>query len=53
VVRIALRAFSSPSTVATGGVAFNPEAAGTTVVAASAVGFITTANGSVTVNVSP
>jgi hypothetical protein len=43
--------YSSPSTVATGGVAFTPLGTGLTTVSASIPGFITTTNGSVEVAV--
>jgi hypothetical protein len=43
----------SPTTVATGGVAFDPLTAGTTTVVGAIPGFITTTAGSVTVTVTP
>ncbi len=52
-VPIAVGQNRSPSTVATGGVAFDPQAAGSTVVSATIPGFIATIAGTVTVNVSP
>ncbi len=51
-VVIASNQYTTPSTVATGGVAFDPLEAGSTVVSASIPGFITTQNGVKTVTVS-
>jgi hypothetical protein len=45
------RSNSTPTTVASGGVAFDPISAGTTVVSATSPGFTTTTNGTVTVAV--
>jgi hypothetical protein len=52
-VAIAAGQFSSPSSLATGGVQFDPLAAGTTQVSGTASGFITTTAGTVSVSVTP
>lgn len=48
---IAPQQFSTPGSVATGGVAFRPFSAGSTVVSATIPGFIATTNASATVNI--
>jgi hypothetical protein len=53
-VEIAVGSYNSPTTVATGGAAFKPLTAGTTVVTGAATGFITTSvEGNRTVTVNP
>lgn len=52
-VQVAPGSASSPGTVATGGVAFDPVSSGSTVLTPSAPGYITTTNGTITVNVAP
>jgi hypothetical protein len=52
-VQIVLGQFSSPSTVAAGGIAFDPLTAGSTTVSATIPNFVATTAATVTVTVTP